>query len=393
MERSKSIIYWLGLAVLIIGMGLIFPTVIQAAEPADEAYTEFTEVETQEVYVRGEVVRILGEEELADALDWEMNQGMIMQIVEVSLADPYAGQKVTVEHTASKTNPVLGSNLTAGDKVIVFANVDSQDQIVEAFIANPDRSGTVKAVVLAFMAVLIILGGRKGIGALFTIVLTGVLLWFWLIPSILNGASPTWCGALVCAVVALVGTPMISGFNRTSMAAIFGSIAGVILAGVLASLAGGSADIIGVDYEDANLLLSMPATANLNLQGIFLAGVLIGALGAVMDTSISIASAIREFAEIHGSPTRYNLWRAGMNVGKDVMGMMSSTLILAYTGGALALLLLLVANNIPALNIMNWDMIVSEIIRSLAGSIGLCLSIPVTALAASYLVGKKTEEG
>lgn len=392
METSKSIIYWLGLAVLIIGMGLLFPAVIQAAEPADEAYTEFTEVETQEVYVRGEVVRILGEEELADALDWEMNQGMIMQIVEVSLADPYAGQKVTVEHTASKTNPVLGSNLTAGDKVIVFANVDSQDQIVEAFIANPDRSGTVKAVVLAFMAVLIILGGRKGIGALFTIVLTGVLLWFWLIPSILNGASPTWCGALVCAVVALVGTPMISGFNRTSMAAIFGSIAGVILAGVLASLAGGSADIIGVDYEDANLLLSMPATANLNLQGIFLAGVLIGALGAVMDTSISIASAIREFAEIHGSPTRYNLWRAGMNVGKDVMGMMSSTLILAYTGGALALLLLLVANDIPALNIMNWDMIVSEIIRSLAGSIGLCLSIPVTALAASYLVGKKAEE-
>ena len=393
MERPRSIICWLGLAVLIIGMGLLFPAVIQAAEPADEAYTEFTEIDTREVYVRGEVVRILGEEELDDALDWEMNQGMIMQIVEVSLANPYADQKITVEHTASKTNPILGSSLTPGDKVIVFANIDSQNQIVEAFIANPNRSGTVKAMVLAFMAVLIILGGRKGLGALFTIMLTGVLLWFWLIPSILNGASPTWCGALVCAVVALVGTPMISGFNRTSMAAILGSIAGVILAGVLASLAGGSADIIGVDYEHANLLLSMLATANLNLQGIFLAGVLIGALGAVMDTSISIASAIREFAEIHGSPTRYNLWRAGMNVGKDVMGMMSSTLILAYTGGALALLLLLVANNIPALNIMNWDMIVSEIIRSLAGSIGLCLSIPVTALAASYLVGKKTEEG
>lgn len=222
-----------------------------------------------------------------------------------------------------------------------------------------------------------------------TIMLTGLLIWYGLILLILRGASPVWGGALVCAAVTLAGTPMISGLNRTSLAAIIGSIAGVILAGILASLAGSSASIVGIDFEHANMLKSLSLTANLNLQGIFLAGVLIGTLGAVMDTSISIASSIREFAEIHSNPTRYHLWRAGMNVGKDVMGMMSSTLILAYTGGALALLLLLVANHIPAVNIMNWDMIVSEIIRSMAGSIGLCLSIPVTALAASHLVGKE----
>jgi uncharacterized membrane protein len=129
------------------------------------------------------------------------------------------------------------------------------------------------------------------------------------------------------------------------------------------------------------------------LRGIYFAGVLIGALGAVMDTSISIASSIREFSALGGKLKPYQLWKAGMNVGRDVMGMMSSTLILAYVGGAIPLLLLLVANNIPAINIMNSDLIVSEVIRSLAGSIGICLSIPVTAATASILIGsgKKSE--
>ncbi|MEQ8236415.1 MAG: YibE/F family protein [Syntrophomonadaceae bacterium] len=346
----------------------------------------------REVYVKGAILKILAEEEIADPMNPDSGKFIIQQSIEVSLTDPFAGEKIIIKHTASKTNPMLGAYLTVGDRVIVYANVDAQDKIIEAHVANLDRSKTLVVVTLAFVAVLVILGGRKGVGALMTIMLTGLLIWYGLIPLILRGASPVWCGALVCAVVTLAGTPMISGFNRTSLAAIIGSIAGVILAGILASLAGSSASIVGIDFEHANMLKSLPLTANLNLQGIFLAGVLIGALGAVMDTSISIASSIREFAEIHSNPTRYHLWRAGMNVGKDVMGMMSSTLILAYTGGALALLLLLVANHIPAVNIMNWDMIVSEIIRSMAGSIGLCLSIPVTALAASHLVGKKTEK-
>lgn len=392
MNKSKKTFAWVGLVVIAVGIWLLFPANSRASEEQSEGNQPMAGDIFREVYVKGAILKILAEEEIADPMNPDSGKFIIQQSIEVSLTDPFAGEKIIIKHTASKTNPMLGAYLTVGDRVIVYANVDAQDKIIEAHVANLDRSKTLVVVTLAFVAVLVILGGRKGVGALMTIMLTGLLIWYGLIPLILRGASPVWCGALVCAVVTLAGTPMISGFNRTSLAAIIGSIAGVILAGILASLAGSSASIVGIDFEHANMLKSLPLTANLNLQGIFLAGVLIGALGAVMDTSISIASSIREFAEIHSNPTRYHLWRAGMNVGKDVMGMMSSTLILAYTGGALALLLLLVANNIPAVNIMNWDMIVSEIIRSMAGSIGLCLSIPVTALAASHLVGKKTEK-
>lgn len=123
----------------------------------------------------------------------------------------------------------------------------------------------------------------------------------------------------------------------------------------------------------------------INYQGLLFGSILIGALGAVMDIGMSIASTIDEVRKVHPEANFQNLFNAGMNVGRDVMGTMSNTLILAYTGAALPLLLLLVANNMSLSKILNMEMIAVEAVRALAGSIGLVLCIPITALVSAFM--------
>ncbi|QGG46977.1 YibE/F family protein [Heliorestis convoluta] len=340
-----------------------------------------------EVFLKGKVISIIDETPLSgDFFDVRHND-LMRQHLQIEIIDkPYQGQRKIVEHTASITNPFQGVYLVPGDKVVLYGVLDQNDNLQEIYIQDLVRERSVFWLAFTFVAILLVLGGLKGLGAISTVVLTGLLLWFFLLPAVLQGFNPLWGAVLVCAIVSIVSTPMVAGLNRKTLAAIIGTISGVFIAGILAYYAGFQARIVGIEFDYINLLLNIPGDVTLDLRGVFFAGVLIGSLGAVMDTGMSVASSMREIAAANPKITFKELWKAGMNVGKDVMGMMSSTLILAYAGSALPLLLLMVAYETPALKLLNSDLIVSEIIRSLAGSIGLCLSIPITALVSSYLL-------
>jgi len=159
----------------------------------------------------------------------------------------------------------------------------------------------------------------------------------------------------------------------------------VLVAGGIAFFVGSLASLTGLGDEEAQMLMYIPQQVNFDFKGILFAGIIIGALGAVMDVGMSIASSMREVEAAKPEITTKDLIRSGMNVGRDIMGTMSNTLILAYTGGSLQLMLLFMAHDFSLTEVINWDMIASEVVRALAGSIGLIFTIPLTAMVAGTI--------
>jgi uncharacterized membrane protein len=183
-------------------------------------------------------------------------------------------------------------------------------------------------------------------------------------------------GSIVITVLTLT---IVSGFNRKSLSAILGTLSGVFIAGGIAYIIGTLSKLTGLNSEEAVMLIYIPGDIDLNLKGILFAGILIGTLGAVMDVSMSIASSMHEIKTIKSDISRKDLFKSGMNVGRDIMGTMSNTLILAYTGASIPILIIFTAYNISFVEIINLDIMATEIIRAVAGSIGIVLSIPLTA--------------
>jgi len=163
-----------------------------------------------------------------------------------------------------------------------------------------------------------------------------------------------------------------------------GTSFGVIIAGIIAFYVGNKASLSGLSAEEATMLMYIPQGIEFNFRQLLFAGIIMGSLGAAMDIGISIASSIEEIHKANPRLSRGRLFRSGMNVGKDVMGTMVNTLILAYTGTSIPMLLLFMAYETELSKVFNLDVIATEVVRSLSGSIGLILTIPITALFASY---------
>ena len=312
--------------------------------------------------------------------------GKLLKLELEIVSRPFRGQQLLLESNAYPANELQGIVYHVGDRVIVYATWNENGSgYHDPYVVDLYRQNSLLTLCLIFALFLLFVGGKHGLGALCGLLITGALVWYWLLPFILRGGNPLLGTAGVCAIVAVISVPLIAGFNRKTLAAIIGVVIGVTLAGVLAWATGNAARIVGIEYDNASMLAVLPQAALLDMRGVFMAGILIGCLGAMMDTGLSVASAVYEMRALHPKMNRRNLWAAGMNVGRDILSMMSSTLILAYAGTAVPLMMILAAYNIPLMVILNSDMIAAEVIRSIAGTIGLCLAVPATILAVLVL--------
>jgi uncharacterized membrane protein len=185
---------------------------------------------------------------------------------------------------------------------------------------------------------------------------------------------------------------IVSGVNTKSVAAIIGTSSGVIIAGLMAYFVGSKIHLTGLSAEEATMLMYLPQGIEFDFKSLLFAGIILGSLGAVMDVGMSIASSIEEIYNANSSLSRKELFNSGMNVGKDVMGTMTNTLILAYTGSSIPLLLLFMGYDAGLIEVMNLDIIATEVVRSLSGSIGLILTIPITAFIATVLIQNKSNK-
>ena len=200
--------------------------------------------------------------------------------------------------------------------------------------------------------------------------------------------SPFWAAILVVVAVTIVSVYLICGGNRKGLCAMLGTILGVLIAGIFATIFGKITRVTGYNIEDIETMVYVAQNSKLQIGGVLFSGILIASLGAVMDVAVSISSTIEEIHNKKPELTSKELFKSGINVGKDMMGTMSNTLILAFTGGAVNTMILIYAYIMPYMQVVNMYSIGIEVIKGISGTLGIVLTVPLVSLISAKVYGK-----
>ena len=295
--------------------------------------------------------------------------------------------------TASGTNALNGSLeqdkiFAAGDKALVRINY-AQGQILSISMIDHYRMPWELLLGGMFVVLLVLFAGRTGIRAVLSFVLTVLMIWKVLVPLYLKGWNPIWVGLAMTLVLTILIIALVYGFDRRCAAAVSGSALGILVTCVMGIAFTGLFRIHGAVMSYSESLL-YAGYQHLDLTHIFMASIFIGASGAIMDLSVDITSAVHEVVEKRPDLKRWEAARSGMNVGRAAMGTMTTTLLFAYSGGYVALLMVFMAQGTPLTTIFNYKYVAAEIIHTVIGSFGLVTVAPFTALCAGlFLAGKQ----
>jgi len=307
-----------------------------------------------------------------------------IQHVEVEmLTGEFKGKIVMIENVISDSY-VMDIDVKVGQKVLISVEI-YEDGTTEFYITSEVRDHYILYMLIGFVLVLIIVGRFQGVKTIFTLGVTFFFIVMVELPLLIKGYNAVWVTVIVAIFITIITVTVISGLTKKSLAAIIGTTFGVIIAGGLAIFVSNQVKLTGLSMDEAVMLLSIQGET-INFQYLLFAAILLGALGAIMDVAMSIASSIDEVHNVNAALSFKELFDSGMRVGRDIMGTMANTLILAYTGSSLPLLLLFMSANDSLTRLVNLDIIATEVIRSLAGSIGLVLTIPVTAIISVSLI-------
>ena len=247
-----------------------------------------------------------------------------------------------------------------------------------------------KELILAgiFILFLILFAGGTGLRAVCSFAITILTIWKILVPAYLGGANPIWCGILITAFLTLLIIFFVYGFDMKTLAACGGAFLGVLVTCILGCIFTDAFKIHGAVMSYSESLL-YAGYQDLSLTRIFMSAIFIGASGAMIDLSVDITSAVNEV--VHKKPDIG--WKeamlSGMNVGRAAMGTMTTTLLLAYSGGYIALLMTFMAQGTPIENILNYKYVSAEILQTIVGSLGLVTVAPLTALTSGILLTGK----
>ena len=334
-------------------------------------------------YYKGQVVKIVEEDMTTDGKLEEIQVGY--QYVMVNLTEgPYKGHSVGIENPV---NRLYNINVKEGMKVIVGCyDTNGEDTFT---IYQYDRSSVIYVLVGLFALVVIVIGGIKGIKSLISLMFTVAACIFLMVPLMLKGVEPILAGIIMSILSTVVTLLLISGISKKTLSAILGTVIGVIVSALIAYTFGKLAHLSGITMEDAESVMYIAEDTGLKVKGLMFTGILVSSLGAVMDVAMSIASSVFEMHSIDNTLGFKQLFKRAMNIGKDIIGTMTNTLILAFAGGSLTVLIYLYSAELTYNKLVNLDIVGMEIIQGLSGSIGIVLALPITALISSYLCYKE----
>ncbi|HAQ40857.1 MAG TPA: YibE/F family protein [Clostridiales bacterium] len=287
---------------------------------------------------------------------------------------------------AVEINP---KEIEAGDDIII-AQLSSRTNIDENVWTFIEYYRADSLIILAsvFFALLVLVCRKKGINTIISLIITCLSIFMVFIPSILKGNNVYVSSIIICIFIIFTSLFIINGAHKKTLCAIVGNLGGLAAAGILSYVVSGMLNMTGMIDQDSIFLLMINPDNPINLKAILWSSIVIGSLGAVMDISMSIASAINELAENMENKNFNVLLRSGLNIGQDSIGTMTNTLILAYIGSSLSIVLLIVVYNSDFLQLINLEMIVFEILQAIIGSMGILLAIPVTSLICAYIFNK-----
>lgn len=327
-----------------------------------------------------------------DAENLNQGESTTKQLVTVKvLTGNFKGTKRLIENMLTG-NPAYDINLTKGNKVVLHVEPNSDTittpEDVDFFIADLKRDNQIFVFTGIFFILLLLIGKKKGFTSIISIISTIALIFFMLLPMILNGFYPIASAVLTGIISTVITIYLVGGLNSKSSSAIIGTSISLIFAGALSMLAIYFAHLTGFAGEENMFLYT--ARPDLSFTGILSASMIISALGALMDTAVSIASTVNEIFETDKSLSVKQLFKSGMNVGRDIIGTMSNTLILVYLGSSLTLVLL--SSNIDMNKFFNLNQVATEILSALTGSIAILFCVPITAIIAAYLIKKQQDK-
>ena len=368
-----------------LSLGLVLILVLWAAVLFwTEEDREATAARKRRVAV-AEVTDIL--EDTAEVQDWTEGRRIGQQELEIEvLTGPWKG---AVLETPNYLTIYTNVDARVGTRIIVRLDADEQGQPYVLSIPNYNRVPMLLGLMAVFAGLLVLIGRRKGVMALIGLVYTLACLWFILVPMILRGADPVLVTVVIVALTTAASLLLLTGLSRKTLCATLGCVGGVAAAGLFAAAAGTISPINGFNLPEAEELVLRAADQGLQISGLFVSGILVASLGAVMDVAMSIASACWELRQVDPKLPRTALFRSGMNIGRDAMGTMANTLILAFAGSSLNTLLLCQVYDYPLIQIFNADAIAVEMIRGVAGSIGILLTVPLVALLSARLMSPR----
>ena len=286
----------------------------------------------------------------------------------------------------SSSGYLFGAACKVGMKVIVMQSVAGETTIASVY--SQDREWVIYIFALLYLLALCVIGGKQGIKGCLGLIFTFFCVIFVYLPLVYLRFSPFWAAVFICFLTTLVTMYFIGGPTKKTCAATLGTLAGVVLAGLSAWCFSKASGISGYNVSDIETLMTLWNTNRIQVGGLLFSGLLISCLGAVMDVAMSISSAIDEIYKQNTSLTRKELFKAGMRVGRDMMGTDSNTLILAFAGSSVSTLLLDYAYDLPYQQIINSNNIGIAIMQGLAGSFGIVLSVPLTVLICTVLFHK-----
>lgn len=336
--------------------------------------------DTDSVYVKATVTHVL-----EDYSGGEAFRG-IQKVQATVTGGQYKGQSCILNNANSYQG---GAFCAPGTKIIAMVR-PAEDGTLSGAVYNYDRTPVIILLVALFALILIFVGGKKGAAALYALILTFVCVLCMYIPLLYLGINGILAAIATAIVILVASLYILNGWSGKTLCAILGTTTGVAISGLLAMLAGKGASLSGYNMEEVESMLFISDKIGLDLKNILYAGVLISSLGAVMDVSVSVVAAMQEVHQQAPKLKAGELFESGMRVGRDMMGTMSNTLILAYTGSATGILLGAYSYQWSYPQMMGNNPIVIEILCGLCGTIGVVLTVPIQAgITALYLKRKK----
>ncbi|MFC3747161.1 YibE/F family protein [Paenibacillus sp. GCM10012306] len=278
-------------------------------------------------------------------------------------------------------------NVIAKEGQTVIVNIDSADATYYIIsVYSYYRVPYIAAMILLFFGVLWWVGGKKGLKSVLGIIFTFACIIYLFIPMLYRGYSPVLASVLVVILTTCVTLLLLNGWTARSWAAILGTICGITISGALAYIFGSLVHISGYNTAEVDVLITISDETGLQLGGMLFAGILISSLGAIIDVAISIAAAVHEVYNTNPNLSQKELFKSGINVGRDMMGTMANTLILAITGTTLASLMILYAIKTSFNQLANMNMVTIEVIQGIAGCFGVVLTVPIVAFIAAKII-------
>ncbi|MCL1989798.1 MAG: YibE/F family protein [Defluviitaleaceae bacterium] len=311
-----------------------------------------------------------------------LRRGTILYEVEI-LRGSFSGEVLEATY---HINSLAHVHFDIGDRVSVrIFEFEGEFMVVE--VRYPERTELLLGAIGLFLIFLCLIGGKRGMLAAMGLVFTVVCVIFLLIPLIIAGFPVVQMTLIVLMLVTFSTVTLLAGLSVKSMAAILGTLSGIGLAALFAHLTGNLIHVSG--YNMGNYRAIMHLSDGAQISGLFVSSVLVAAIGAIMDASMSVASAMGEVKSAHGNISAIALFKAGFNVSRDVIGTMSSTLILAFIGGSLSMMIFIYTTDVSLNQFMNNPFIAMEIVKGIAGSFGIMLAAPLTAVISAKLLTMK----